>query len=115
LDLTATVYALGKWTDWSPVQPFVLLNPRVDSQDAWIFRAPLNNCVVTAATFSMGVPRCDNRMAYILSSCGYSVLNTPFNIHAIEVMSSGRADTLYSMDGAAVGEGKHIYLSTLLK
>jgi hypothetical protein len=31
------------------------------------------------------------------------------------VMSSGRADTLYSMDGAAVGEGKHIYLSTLLK
>lgn len=114
LNFTSTVYSLSKWTDWSPRQPFIELYPRIDSQDAWIFRSQLSQCVVDASTFAMGLPRCDNRIASILFECGYDVLNLPFNIHAVEVMSENRVDGLYSMDSAVIGEGEYVFLSNIL-
>jgi hypothetical protein len=34
-----------------------VLRPRIDSQDAWIFRAPLPTALEAQATFPMGAPR----------------------------------------------------------
>lgn len=112
--LQNTMYALGKWTDWSPIQPYVELYARVDSQDAWIFKSPLPDCVVLPANFYMGLPRCDNRIASIFTDCGYEVVDPLFNIHAIEVLSEARAYGLYTMKDAVAGEGKLVFLSDLL-
>ncbi|CAM9749410.1 unnamed protein product, partial [Ectocarpus sp. 6 AP-2014] len=47
--------------------------PRTDSQDSWIFRSPLPPAVADAASFEMGRPRCDGRLAQVLIDAGYVV------------------------------------------
>ena len=52
------------------------LRARADSQDAWIFRAP----VPPLATFDteLGRAKCDNRVAFVLGAAGYDVANPAF-------------------------------------
>ena len=47
------------------------LRARADSQDAWIFRAP----VPPLATFDteLGRAKCDNRVAFVLGAAGYDL------------------------------------------
>jgi hypothetical protein len=45
---------------------------RGDSQDVWIFRAPVRK---VNANFFMGIPGCDNRLASELQVSGYQVTN----------------------------------------
>jgi hypothetical protein len=52
------------------------LRPRADSQDAWIFRAPLP--ALQTFDTELGRPRCDNRLAFVLGSAGYDVVNPAF-------------------------------------
>jgi hypothetical protein len=73
----------------------LMLNFRVESQDAWIFQSPMNDRVVSAATFSMGSPRADNVLATLLIGSGYSVENPSAIVRAIEVDSRGRSMRLY--------------------
>ncbi|CAM9959572.1 unnamed protein product [Ectocarpus sp. 12 AP-2014] len=47
--------------------------PRTDSQDSWVFRSPLPPAVADAASFEMGRPRCDGRLAQVLIDAGYGV------------------------------------------
>ena len=52
------------------------LRARADSQDVWIFRAP----VPPLATFDteLGRAKCDNRVAFVLGAAGYDVANPAF-------------------------------------
>jgi GT2 family glycosyltransferase len=52
--------------------------PRPDSQDAWVFRAPLRPVV---ADFNPGRPRCDNALAHRLWKEGYELNNPAHTIH----------------------------------
>lgn len=114
LNFQDTIFALSKWTDWEPTDNFISLSPRIDSQDAWIFRSPLNQDVVELSTFFLGAPRCDNRLASIFTQSGYKVLNPVYRIHAIELMSTSRDSGLYEMAGAPIGEALNIFLTNEL-
>jgi hypothetical protein len=106
------VFALSKWTDWDASNNFILLSPRIDSQDAWIFRSPIKEEVIYLSSFFLGAPRCDNRLAAILNISGHKVFNPSLSIHAIEFMSFDRIEKLYEMSGAAMGETMNVLLSS---
>jgi hypothetical protein len=108
LDLRKTVLSLSKWTS---VGKDVLLQLRTNSQDAWIFRAPLDFDVVANSDFHLGRSRCDNRLAYVLSACGYDLVNPAFAVHAIELQSTKRVGSLYGMNGSVPGLVKDVLLS----
>src|SRR5690349_16771770 len=110
LQLGRKVYSLLKWHDR---ENGLTLNLRTDSQDAWLFQSPVDSAVVDLSNFNMGIPRCDNRLAYILHSNNYTLLNTVFAIHAIEKQSAPRIGTLYSMKDAAQGEIMNVLLSDI--
>jgi hypothetical protein len=48
---------------------------RSDSQDTWIFRGHSGLERLSSVNFSMGIPGCDNRLAYELNMAGFNVLN----------------------------------------
>ena len=50
---------------------------RIDSQDAWLFRAPLPSAVVEGSDFFLGLPRCDNRLAELFASEGGLQVENP--------------------------------------
>jgi hypothetical protein len=77
-------YALSRWD----IQPDGTAKPfhRADSQDAWIFRAPIKEVV---ADFTLGIGGCDNRIAYILNEAGYKVTNPCSKIKAYHLHLSG--------------------------
>lgn len=77
-------YALSRW-DMKGNTPVPFL--RSDSQDAWIFRAPVKD--VKNCNFTMGVPGCDNRIAYELLSAGYHVTNPSKTIKAYHLHETG--------------------------
>lgn len=53
-----------------------------DSQDAWIFRGPVKPVL---GDFGLGIPGCDNRIAYVLQEAGYNVTNPAMSIQATHV------------------------------
>lgn len=77
--LNKSVLALSKWTasmepasaDGEQLKERKSLSLRVDSQDAWIFKSPVPDSVVENTEFFLGAPRCDNRIAKIISDVGY--------------------------------------------
>ncbi len=83
--------ALTRW-DESPIKkefdhPFVNPYPEIyfydhaDSQDAWVFKGYTEH--IPGADFTMGVPGCDNRIAYLLSQAGFKVINPSRTIKII--------------------------------
>jgi hypothetical protein len=82
-------YALARWDGGR-------LFDRNDSQDAWIFRGkmrPMHN------DFSVGVPRCDNRLLHELRSAGYRVRNPAFAIRTNHIHAGVRPE--YAMTAAS--------------
>jgi hypothetical protein len=82
-------YALARWEGEK-------LFDRNDSQDAWIFRGkvkPMNN------EFSLGVPRCDNRLLHELRAAGYRVRNPAFAIRTSHIHAGVRPE--YAMTAAS--------------
>ena len=100
---------LLKWIDKSHED--LSLPIRTDSQDAWIFRAPMDEDVIADSNFALGLPRCDNRIAEVLHQANYSVVNAAFAVHAIERSRGVRQGTLYSVKGAVIGEGRSVLIS----
>jgi len=54
---------------------------RADSQDTWVFYGNPN--IRTSIDFTMGVAGCDNRLAYEIQQCGYSVSNPSKTIKSL--------------------------------
>lgn len=130
-DAPATLLAVLRWeqTPWGTLRWV----PRADSQDAWLFRAPLNlpdaaswrhlgvSGVVArhqAGTspspfaFSLGSPRCDLRLAQVLHEAGVSVRNPTLYVHVVHVHATGGRD--YSDSDQVVGEGKLVSIAVVL-
>jgi hypothetical protein len=60
---------------------------REDSQDCWIFRGPLRP--IPACAFRMGMPACDNAIAYRIQQAGYRLHNPSQSIKAVHLHNSG--------------------------
>ncbi|MDE2105796.1 MAG: hypothetical protein KGL39_51705, partial [Patescibacteria group bacterium] len=78
-------YALTRWDDCHDgIRLFAdeKGTPRCDSQDAWIFRAPIRPELIEACNFTLGVRGCDNRLAYEIAKAGYTVSNQSKSIRA---------------------------------
>ncbi len=72
--LNGSVLALSKWTSIG-ADDAISLSLRLDSQDAWVFRSPINQAVVENSDFVLGAPKCDNRLARIVSDGGYRLVS----------------------------------------
>jgi hypothetical protein len=59
----------------------------------------------------MGVPRCDNRLVYVLERAGYTVLDPTFAVRAIELDTSNRTMDLYGTRDTVVGPVSTLLLS----
>ena len=82
-----TVMALARW-DQLADGSFTPRN-RNDSQDSWVFRGKVR---AMDGDFPVGVPRCDNHLAYILREAGYSVRNPAFSVPSYHFHAASRDD-----------------------
>jgi hypothetical protein len=59
-----------------------LFGPRPDSQDTWIFHTNFipSKQEIIKCNFELGIPGCDNSIAYLFHSFGYQIYNEPFII-----------------------------------
>src|SRR5947207_1747712 len=76
-DLTGKLLCVSRWD----VQPdgSVKFFAQSDSQDAWIFRTPIPEF---PSDFQLGVPACDNRLAWEAERAGLKVINPAPSIRA---------------------------------
>lgn len=81
--LSGDLLCLSRW-DESPAGAPVHFD-RPDSQDAWIFEAPLPRI---ACDFCLGLPGCDNRLAYEAERAGLTVSNPSRSIRARHLHNS---------------------------
>jgi hypothetical protein len=82
-------YALARWEGDK-------LFDRNDSQDCWIFRGKIRKM---HNDFSVGVPRCDNRLLHELRAAGYRVRNPAFAIRTTHIHAGVRPE--YAMTAAS--------------
>jgi FkbM family methyltransferase len=77
VELAGRLLCLSRWD----IQPdgSAQLFDRPDSQDAWIFAAPIGNL---ACDFYLGVPGCDNRLAWEAERAGLVVSNPSRSVMA---------------------------------
>lgn len=73
------------------------------SQDAWVFKTPLPVNIMYASFF-LGIPGCDNRIAYEFIKAGYKVIN-PSLVIVIHHLDLSRNLNIYNRD--------EIYISTM--
>ncbi len=114
--------ALSKWVDHQLLEKearvensnYVSLNLRIDSQDSWVFTPPMREHVVMNSNFYFGLPRCDSRLVFLLEEAGYLVQNPVFAVHAIEMEDTKLRSHLYEVRGQVEGEGKSLFLSSML-
>jgi hypothetical protein len=93
-------YALSRWED---SEAGLRLFETDDSQDAWVFRGRIRSI---AAPFTMGLPGCDNRLAYLLSEAGYRLSNPCRSIRAIHLHRSNVRSYGHSGQGPVPGPYK---------
>ena len=92
----------------------ITVNMRTDSQDAWVFQAPFKAVgLLEFMDFPLGVPRCDNRMVYLLEAANYTVLDPVFAVRAIEQQSQRRPGELYDTKHSVFGSVKNLFISDL--
>jgi len=75
--------ALSRW-DYKP-EGLRLHNERY-SQDTWIFKGHIRN--IRHCDFNLGIPGCDNRIAYELNRAGYRLSNPATKIQSIHYHQS---------------------------
>jgi len=63
-------FALSRW-DWNEGNP--ILHRERFSQDTWIFKGKIKP--VRYGEFYLGIPGCDNRIAYEIFKAGYRIIN----------------------------------------
>lgn len=77
------VFALCRWS-YNDNGSLEFYNRR-DSQDVWIWKDPVN----VSCNFGLGVPGCDNAIAFLLMEAGYKVISPSKKIKAIHLHNSG--------------------------
>lgn len=77
---TGQVYALTRWDEGIKHRFY----GKINSQDVWIWRGSLH----VPADFSLGVPGCDNSIAYLLHAAGYELSNPSLSIQCIHIHQS---------------------------
>lgn len=87
LNFNNRCFALSRW-DIGPDGKAVLYD-RNDSQDVWVFKGKIKK---VQADFGIGVPRCDNRVAYELEKAGYQIENPSFSIKCYHVHAGERKE-----------------------
>jgi hypothetical protein len=80
-----TCFALSRW-DREPDGTFKLFD-RADSQDSWIFRAPIN--FIDNCDFFLGRLGCDNAVCQRIETAGYIVQNPARDIRSIHLHNTG--------------------------
>lgn len=78
-------YALTRWDYLNDGRKVFYNNS--GSQDVWIFRGPVKP--VEGADFTMGLPGCENKLAYLMTVAGYEVSNPSLTIKAYHLHNSG--------------------------
>jgi hypothetical protein len=86
-------YALSRW-DLNPDGQFSFYN-RIDSQDTWIFRGEISKNIYSEIL--LGVPGCDNRIAYEINKAGYKLINLgrkikTYHAHASNIRNYNNSD-----------------------
>src|SRR5215211_7311553 len=83
-DLNSKLLCLSRWDVQANGSTVLFEHP--SSQDAWIFRAPIPemNC-----DFHMGLPACDNRLAWEAEQAGLQVSNPGRTLHANHLHVTG--------------------------
>lgn len=82
--LSGRLLCLSRWDVGSDGRARFFDSP--DSQDAWIFQAPLPDF---ACSFPLGVPGCDNRLAWEAAHAGLEVSNPGRSVRAHHLHLSG--------------------------
>lgn len=72
ISLEGKFLALSRWEACENLEHLTLFDQPA-SQDCWIFQAPLRT--TDEMDFNLGLPGCDNRIAYLLHELGYQVVN----------------------------------------
>jgi len=75
INLDNKCLALSRWDIVSNSKP--KLYERADSQDCWIFKGKIKPIV---GNLNIGVPRCDNRIAYEIQKADYQIVNPAYSI-----------------------------------
>lgn len=118
-----TFLALSRWEDRPETDtPHLHPNPHW-SQDVWGYRCnqAIDDNLRTRLGFPMGVPRCDNKIAYLFSIYGWSVSNPcrelkSFHVHATEYRTYNKTHDDRIMGGVAYVEpAEHIRQASSLK
>jgi len=83
-DLNSKLLCLSRWDVQANGATVFFEHP--SSQDAWIFRAPIPemNC-----DFHLGLPACDNRLAWEAEQAGLQISNPARTLHANHLHMSG--------------------------
>ena len=79
---------------WDKKKDGLRLHNERFSQDSWIFKGKLRN--VRFCDFYLGIPGCDNRIAYELNRAGYRMFNPATKIQSIHYHQSD----LHNYDGS---------------
>ena len=59
----------------------------------------------------MGLPKCDNRLVYVLQAANYTVLDPAFAVRALELDSIVRTQALYGIKNTVIGSAATLLLS----
>ena len=99
INLKNICLALSRWDTADTIKP--RLYNHNDSQDVWVFKGPVKPEL--KANFPLGVPRCDNKLLFVLQEAGYKVLNPAFSIKVFHIHKGQRAlvytegDNIYNL------------------
>jgi len=74
----------------------VLYRNHAQSQDVWIWKNPLKNLTPQHASFKMGLPGCDNKIAYSFLQMGYKPINPCYEIITYHNHQTGNASRTYT-------------------
>lgn len=80
-DMNGVCVALSRYHHYSPTD--IRLHNERYSQDSWIFKGKI--APIGFADFYMGIPGCDNRIAYEIYAAGYEIINPAFDIRSIHL------------------------------
>ena len=83
-DLGGRLLCLSRWNVEEDGSTWCFEFPA--SQDAWIFEAPLPRFL---CAFNLGLPGCENRLAWEASQAGLEITNPARSIHALHLHLSG--------------------------